>query len=44
MNYINNMYLLGNLTRDPEIKYTNEGTAIAEIGPGAILPRTVQLH
>ena len=32
MNYINNMYLLGNLTRDPEIKYTNEGTAIAEIG------------
>ncbi len=32
MNYINNIYLLGNLTRDPEIKYTNEGTAIAEIG------------
>jgi single-strand DNA-binding protein len=32
MNYINNIYLLGNLTRDPEIKYTNEGTAIAEMG------------
>ena len=25
------MYLLGNLTRDPEIKYTNEGMAIAEM-------------
>lgn len=32
MNYMNNIYLLGNLTRDPEIKYTNEGTAIAEMG------------
>jgi single-strand DNA-binding protein len=32
MNYINNIYLLGNLTRDPEIKYTNEGTAITEMG------------
>jgi len=26
------MYLLGNLTRDPEIKYTNEGIAITEMG------------
>lgn len=32
MNYINHIFLLGNLTRDPEIKYTNEGIAIAEMG------------
>jgi single-strand DNA-binding protein len=32
MNYVNNIYLLGNLTRDPEIKYTNEGIAITEMG------------
>ncbi len=32
MNNLNQIYLLGNLTRDPEIKYTNEGTAIAEMG------------
>lgn len=32
MNYVNNIYLLGNLTRDPEIKYTNEGVAITEMG------------
>ena len=31
MNNLNQMYLLGNLTRDPEIKYTNEGMAIAEM-------------
>ncbi|MBM3699912.1 MAG: single-stranded DNA-binding protein [Actinobacteria bacterium] len=29
---INHTYLLGNLTRDPELKYTNEGMAIAEMG------------
>lgn len=29
---INKVYLLGNLTRDPELKYTNEGMAIAEMG------------
>jgi len=29
---INQTYLLGNLTRDPELKYTNEGMAIAEMG------------
>ena len=29
---LNHIYLLGNLTRDPELKYTNEGTAIAEMG------------
>ncbi len=29
---LNQTYLLGNLTRDPELKYTNEGTAIAEMG------------
>ena len=28
---INNIFLLGNLTRDPELKYTNEGVAIAEM-------------
>lgn len=32
MNYFNNIYLLGNLTRNPEIKYTNEGIAITEMG------------
>jgi len=31
MNSLNQIYLLGNLTRDPEIKYTNEGMAIAEM-------------
>jgi len=31
MNNLNQIYLLGNLTRDPEIKYTNEGMAIAEM-------------
>ncbi len=35
MNYVNNIYLLGNLTRDPEIKYTNEGIAITEMGLAA---------
>jgi len=29
--YINQTYLLGNLTRDPELKYTNEGMAITEM-------------
>lgn len=29
---LNQIYLLGNLTRDPELKYTNEGMAIAEMG------------
>ena len=29
---INQTYLLGNLTRDPELKYTNEGMAITEMG------------
>ena len=29
---INQVYLLGNLTRDPDLKYTNEGMAIAEMG------------
>ncbi len=35
MNYVNNIFLLGNLTRDPEIKYTNEGVAITEMGLAA---------
>jgi len=28
----NKVILIGNLTRDPELKYTNSGTAIAEFG------------
>ncbi len=32
MGQLNQVYLLGNLTRDPEIKYTNEGVAICEMG------------
>jgi single-strand DNA-binding protein len=32
MSQLNQLNLLGNLTRDPEIKYTNEGTAICEMG------------
>jgi len=32
MNHLNHLYLLGNLTRDPEIKYTNEGIGITEMG------------
>ena len=34
MSQLNQMNLLGNLTRDPDIKYTNEGTAICEMGSG----------
>lgn len=29
---LNRVLLIGNLTRDPEVKYTPKGTAIAEIG------------
>lgn len=29
---VNKVILIGNLTRDPEIKYTPKGTAIAELG------------
>src|SRR6185503_14383785 len=29
---LNKVMLIGNLTRDPEIKYTPKGTAIADIG------------
>ena len=29
---LNKVLLIGNLTRDPEIKYTPKGTAIADIG------------
>ncbi|MCD4670949.1 MAG: single-stranded DNA-binding protein [Actinomycetia bacterium] len=32
MSQLNQINLLGNLTRDPEMKYTNEGTAICEMG------------
>ncbi|MCE5329145.1 single-stranded DNA-binding protein [bacterium] len=31
MNNLNQLTLLGNLARDPEIKYTNEGIAIADL-------------
>ncbi|MBC7334442.1 MAG: single-stranded DNA-binding protein [Actinobacteria bacterium] len=31
MNNLNQVFLLGNLTRDPEVKYTDEGIAIAEM-------------
>ncbi|MHB1334534.1 MAG: single-stranded DNA-binding protein [Candidatus Humimicrobiaceae bacterium] len=31
MNNLNQLTLLGNLARDPEIKYTNEGLAIADL-------------
>lgn len=29
---VNKVILLGNLTRDPEVKYTPQGTAVAQIG------------
>src|SRR5215217_7238771 len=29
---LNKVMLIGNLTRDPEIKYTPKGTAVAEVG------------
>ncbi|MCJ7665200.1 MAG: single-stranded DNA-binding protein [Actinobacteria bacterium] len=32
MGQLNQIGLLGNLTRDPELKYTNEGVAICEMG------------
>jgi single-strand DNA-binding protein len=29
---LNRVFLIGNLTRDPEVRYTPKGTAVAEIG------------
>jgi len=29
---LNRVLLIGNLTRDPEIRYTPKGTAVADIG------------
>lgn len=29
---VNKVILIGNLTRDPEVKYTPKGTAVAEVG------------
>src|SRR5271166_4210436 len=29
---LNRVLLIGNLTRDPEVRYTPKGTAVAEIG------------
>ena len=28
----NKVFLMGNLTRDPEVKYTPKGTAVGDIG------------
>ena len=33
----NKVILMGNLTRDPEVKYTSSGTAIAKLGKGGRL-------
>jgi len=32
MNSINHVLLLGNLTRDPELRYTPTGTAVCQLG------------
>jgi single-strand DNA-binding protein len=32
MGYFNKVILIGNLTRDPELRYTPKGTAIAKLG------------
>ena len=32
MSSLNKVLLIGNLTRDPEVRYTPKGTAIADIG------------
>ena len=32
MNSINHVLLLGNLTRDPELRYTPSGTAVCQLG------------
>jgi single-strand DNA-binding protein len=32
MPYLNRVLLIGNCTRDPEVRYTPKGTAVAEIG------------
>ena len=32
MGQLNQIGLLGNLTRDPELKFTNEGMAICDLG------------
>ena len=29
---LNKVMLMGNLTRDPEVRYTPKGTAVAELG------------
>ncbi|MFZ4682441.1 MAG: single-stranded DNA-binding protein, partial [Terrimicrobiaceae bacterium] len=29
---LNKVMLIGNVTRDPEVKYTPKGTAVAEVG------------
>ncbi|MDD2710128.1 MAG: single-stranded DNA-binding protein [Verrucomicrobiae bacterium] len=32
MAYLNKVLLIGNLTRDPEVRYTPSGTAVADLG------------
>lgn len=32
MGYFNKVILIGNLTRDPEVRYTPKGTAVAKLG------------
>lgn len=32
MSYVNRVFLLGNLTRDPELRHTPSGTAVADLG------------
>lgn len=32
MSAVNKVFILGNLTRDPEVRYTPKGTAVAELG------------
>lgn len=32
MSNLNRVFLIGNLTRDPDLKYTPKGTAVCEIG------------
>jgi single-strand DNA-binding protein len=32
MGSLNRVLLIGNLTRDPEVRYTPKGTAVADIG------------
>ena len=42
---LNKVMLIGNLTRDPEVKYTPKGTAVAEMAKRrAFLPYLTQMR